>query len=94
MSEQTIELFDSRGRFVMPSPEQVATLDPQTQENFRAVSEAALELEAFKASRQTPKLVTACLAERNEAEAELRRVRPIVDAVANAKEWIRSQRAE
>ena len=89
-----IELFDSKGRFVMPSAEQIASLDSETQERFAAVQAAATKLETFKAQRRTPQAVTDALAERDASDAALRVLRPKVSAVANAKEWIASQRAE
>ena len=92
---KTLELFDSRGRFVMPTPEQVAALDPQTQKNFAAVSDAAQELEQATAARvAAEQAVTDALTERSDAEAELKRVRPKLSAVENAKEFIRSERSQ
>jgi hypothetical protein len=90
----TFDLFNKFGAFVMPSAEQIASLDSETQERFAAVQAAATKLETFKAQRRTPQAVTDALAERDASDAALRVLRPKVSAVANAKEWIASQRAE
>jgi hypothetical protein len=89
----TFDLFDSKARFVMPTAEQIATLDPETQKRFRAVEAAATELEAFKASRKTPQAVNDALAERDSAQKDLERL-PKVDADANQKREITFQHAE
>jgi hypothetical protein len=90
----TIELFNSRGAFVMPSAEAIAELDPDKQERFAAVQAAATRLETFQASRKTPQAVDDALAERDASEADLRRLRPKVSAVQNAKDVIASNRAD
>jgi len=89
-----LELFDKFGKFQMPSAEAIAGLDADKQERFANVQAAATNLETFQATRKTPQAVSDALAERDASEADLRRLRPKVSAVANAKEWIRSQRAE
>jgi hypothetical protein len=96
MTMQTpIELFDSKGRFVMPSAEQIAALDPATQERFANVQAAATTLEhATDLRKAAEQGVTDALAERDASEAALRFLRPKVSGVQVAKEWIRSQRAE
>jgi hypothetical protein len=88
-----IELFNSKGQFVMPSAEQIATLEPDKQERFAAVQAAATELETFKASRKTPKAVNDALDERDASEADLRRL-PKIDATSETKWVIASQRPE
>jgi hypothetical protein len=89
-----LELFDKFGKFQMPSADQIAALDSETQERFAAVQAAATKLQTIKAHRRTPQAVTDALAERDASDAALRVLRPKVSAVANAKEWIASQRAE
>ena len=89
----TFDLFDKYGQFVMPTAEQIASLDSDTQQRFAAVQAAATELETFKASRKTPKAVNDALAERDASEAELRRL-PKVDQTAETKWVIGSQRPE
>lgn len=89
-----MELFDSKGRFVMPSVDDIAMLDQPTQERFRAVQDAATELETVTANRvAAEQAVSAAITERDESEKELRTLRPKVDRVAEAKRWIESQRA-
>lgn len=88
-----IEIFDSKGNFVMPDAAAVAELDADKQERFAAVREAATNLEAFKASRKTPKAVNDALAEREASDADQRRL-PKIDATAEAKWVIASQRPE
>jgi hypothetical protein len=93
MQQNPIELFDSKGRFVMPSAEAIAELDPGTQQRFAAVQAAATELETATASRVAAEQgVTDALAERDASETDLRALRPKVSAVQNAKDWIASQR--
>ena len=88
------ELYDSKGRFIMPTPSQVEALDPQTQANFEAVSEADQELQLATEARVTAEnAVLKALAERDAAEKALRVIRPKVDPVANAKAHIASERA-
>jgi hypothetical protein len=91
--ETRIELFDSKARFVMPSAEAIAELDPDKQQRFAAVQAAATALETFKASRKTPKAVNDAIAERDASEAELRRL-PKIDQTAEAKWVMGSQRPE
>jgi hypothetical protein len=92
---QSIELFDKYGKFVMPSAEQITALDPDTQERFRAVQDAAGDLEKATELRTAAEQgVTDAIAERAESEKDLRRLRPRVDPTQAAKEWIRSQQAE
>jgi hypothetical protein len=88
------EIYDSKGRFKMPTPSQVEALDPQTQANFAAVREADTELQqATEARIVAENGVLAALAERDAAEKALRRVRPKIDPVQNAKDHIASERA-
>lgn len=95
MQTNQIELFDTKGRFKMPTPEAVAALDPTTQANFAAVSEAALELEQKTAERIAAEQgVEAALIERNEAENELLRVRPKITEIQNAKAEILAARRD
>jgi hypothetical protein len=95
MQQNPIELFDSKGRFVMPSAEAIAELDAPTQQRFAAVQSAATELEGATANRvAAEKAVTAALDERDASEKDLLAIRPKVSAVQNAKEWIASQRAQ
>jgi hypothetical protein len=92
---QSIELFDKYGKFVMPSAEAIATLDAETQERFRAVQEAvAVSKNATELRKVAEQNVLAALAERDNAEADLLRIRPRITATEAAKQWIRSQRAE
>jgi hypothetical protein len=91
--QNPIELFDGKGRFVMPSAEAIAELDAPTQQRFAAVQAAATELETATANRKAAEQgVTDALAERDAAETDLRLKRPKVSAVQNAKDWIASQR--
>jgi hypothetical protein len=92
--QRPIEIYDSKGRFVMPSAEQIAALDPDKQERFAAVQAAATRLETFQASRKTPKAVSDALAERDAADADLRRLRPKITQVQNAKDVIASNRTQ
>lgn len=94
MSNQSLELFDSKGHFVMPSAEAIATLDAGTQERFRAVQAAALASESATAATKaaTAAVVQAMDAARR-ADDRLRQVRPPVTQVQAAKEWIAGQRA-
>lgn len=93
MQQNPIELFDSKGRFVMPSTEAIAALDPGTQQRFTAVQAAATELETATANRVAAEQgVTDALAERDASEKDLRLLRAKVSAVQNAKDWIASQR--
>lgn len=90
----TIELFDKFGKFVMPTDEQIATLDADTQQRFCAVQQAAAENDAAKAKREAAEQsVKDAIAERDAAEKELQRVRPKVDPVAVAKAIIAANRA-
>lgn len=89
-----MELFDKFGKFVMPSDAEIETLDAPTQEHFRAVQEASAKLETKVAGlRAAEQAVTDGIAERDNAETDLRVLRPKVDRVAEAKRWIESQRA-
>jgi hypothetical protein len=90
----TIELFNSRGAFVMPSAEAIAELDPDKQERFAAVQAAATRLETFQASRKTPQAVDDAIAERDAAEKDLHRLQPKITMTQNAKDVIASNRAE
>lgn len=93
--QTAIELFDKFGNFQMPSAEAIAELDTDTQERFAAVQEAATECEAATANRKAAeRAVSDAIAERDELENELRRLRPEVDPTAAAKAWIKSQREE
>jgi hypothetical protein len=95
MQTNPLELFDSKGRFVLPNAEQIAALDPATQERFANVHAAATTLEhATDLRKAAEQGVTDAIAERDASETALRFMRPKISAVANAKEWIRSQRAE
>ena len=91
----SFEIFNKYGHFVMPSEEQIATLDPDTQQRFRAVREAADENDAAKAKREAAEqAVKDAIAERDAAEKELKRVRPKVDPTTLAKAIIAANRAE
>lgn len=88
-----LELFDSRGRFKMPSPEQVAKLDDATRQRFEAVQQAALANEAAAAATKVAKdRVENAVVFLRSAEENLRTLRPPISAVANVKAWIASQR--
>jgi hypothetical protein len=93
---RSIELFDSRGHFVLPSPEAIQELDPETQQRFAAVQEAALEAEAATAARKAAEHFRDhdAINERDAARKDELRLRPPVTAVQAAKDWIASQRAE
>ena len=94
MQNQTsLEIFDSRGRFVMPSAAQISTMDAETQKRFRAVQQAATECEAATEAVKNAQLaVSDALAERDDAESDLARMRPKVDPVTVAKQMIASNR--
>jgi hypothetical protein len=93
MQANPIELFNSKGQFVMPTAEQIAELDAPTQQRFAAVQAAATELETATANRVAAEQgVTDALAERDASEKDLLAIRPKVSAVQNAKDWIASQR--
>jgi hypothetical protein len=93
--QNPIELFNSKGQFVMPTAEQIAELDAPTQKRFAAVQAAATLLEnATDVRKAAEQGVTDALAERDAGETALRLLRPKVSAVQNAKDWIASQRAE
>ena len=92
---QSIELFDKFGHFIMPTAEQIASLDTDTQARFAAVQEAATELQTATANRVAAEQgVTDAVAERAESERALRVLRPKVSAVQAAKEFIASERAQ
>jgi hypothetical protein len=93
MSNNTIELFDSKGYFVMPSPEAIASLDKRAQKRFAAVKTAALAAEAAReATKEANQHVTACIAAVNAADDELREVRPAVSPIDAARQWIKTTR--
>jgi len=90
-----MDLFDKFGKFVMPAETEIAALDAPTQERFRAVQEASAKLEIATASlKAAEQAVTDAITERDNSEADLRTLRPKLDRVAVAKEWIASQRAQ
>jgi len=90
-----MEIFDKYGRFQMPDASEIAELDAPTQERFRAVQDAASELETATASRKAAEeAVSAAIAERDDSNAALLTLRPKVSATANAKEFIASERAQ
>lgn len=89
-----IELFDSRGKFVMPSADQIAELDDATQGRFRAVQSAAADLETATTNRKAAEnAVSAAIAERDNSEADLRKLMPRVTHTQLAKDFIASERA-
>ena len=89
------EIFDKLGHFAMPSAEQIASLDAETQERFRAVQEASRNLDAAKSNREAAEqAITDAIAERDDAERELKRVRPKITHTQLAKEFIASEQAK
>lgn len=75
MSE--LELFDSKGKFVFPTEQQIAELDDGTRERWAAVRDAALDHDeinaAIKASEQR---VIALMKEATELEQYIRTTFP------------------
>ena len=93
MQTLPFEIFDKFGRFVMPTAEQIAGLDTDTRDRFAAVQAASVECEAATATRKAAEQkVSDAIAERDASEKDLRRLRPPLSAVANAKEFIASER--
>ncbi len=89
-----MDLFDKYGKFVMPSADEIAALDADTQARFAAVQSAATALEAATANQvAAEQAVTDAINERENSEKDLRAIRPRLSAVENAKQWIASQRA-
>jgi hypothetical protein len=89
------ELFDKYGKFVMPSADAVRELDDETAARFGVVQASASNLEAATAKRKrAEQAVSDAIAERDNAEADLRQLRPPVTPTDAAKQWIMSQRAE
>jgi hypothetical protein len=85
-------MFDSKGRWQRPTAEQVASLDPETRERFKAVEAAALECErATAATKAASEHVADCVVTVRTCEERLRELRPPVSAVDAARAWIRSQ---
>jgi len=83
-----LELFDGRGKFVMPSAEAIAALDDDSREKFRAVQEAATENENDKRNLDAAlEALTDAHDEREAAHAAVRQ-RTQTD---NAKEFIASE---
>ena len=94
-TQLNFDLFDKFGKFVMPSAEQVASLDVPTRERFAAVQTAATELENVTANRvAAEQTVKAAITERDESEKALRVLRPKLDPVAVAKEMIAFSRSQ
>jgi hypothetical protein len=93
MGNPRIELFDSRGKFVMPSADQISELDEATQARFRAVQEAAPELEAATDNREAAEQSRDALyAERNAIDKQLREL-PRMTREQLVKQHIASERA-
>lgn len=88
----SLELFNSKGQFVLPPPEAIAALDAKTQKRFRAVQAAAAEAAgASEATKAAHRAVTAAMRNLETRDAELRAIRPPVSATDAARDWIRSQ---
>jgi hypothetical protein len=95
MGQALIEIFNSRGQFVLPSPEAIAGLDNATRDRFTAVQGAAQAAEAaVAATKQAQRHVTECMEAVRVADDELRKARPPVSAVDAARAWIVSQQRE
>lgn len=93
--QNPLELFDSKGRFVMPTADQIAELDAPTQQRFAAVQAAATELETATANRKAAEQgVTDALAERDASETALRLVRPKITQDQNNKAEIAAGRVQ
>jgi hypothetical protein len=85
-------MFDSAGRFILPSPESIAGLDAATRGRFEAVQAAAREHEAAcAASKAAIATRDASVISLREAETHMREVAPPVSAVDAARAWILTQ---
>jgi hypothetical protein len=86
-----VEMFDSKGRFVMPSAEDVAALPDDAREKFHTVQEAATENETCKANLDSAyKRVADAIAERDAAQKAI----PKRTQTDNARDFIRSARMQ
>lgn len=91
------DLYDKHGKFVGMDQlaDKIAGCDPETQARFRAVAEADAEVTTATDNRvAAEQAVKDAITERDNAEKELKRVRPKISQVQLAKEFIASQRAE
>ncbi len=88
-----IELFNSRAQFVMPSAEAVASLSPEQQQRFESVAKAARAREdAVAATTRARQRVADTVTELRAAEDNLRKLRPPLDPVTAARQFIASNK--
>jgi hypothetical protein len=89
------ELFDKFGHFIMPSDEVIAGMEDSKRERFYALKDAAAASAAVDEElRQAEVNVHAAVRVLTDARAAHDKLHPPISAVQNAKDWIRSQRAE
>jgi hypothetical protein len=92
-TEPTIEVFDQRGKFILPDPAVYSTLSPDRKERFLELKAAAEEEKAAEAALKEASIdVGECAHKVRAAQAVLIALRPKVSAVDEAKWVIKSQR--
>jgi uncharacterized caspase-like protein len=88
-----LELFDSRGAFVMPSEEQINALDAPTRERWAAVRDAAADSEAADAALKAAEAhVTDMMAEVRDAERYMRENFPPLTPDAAIRQFLATER--
>jgi hypothetical protein len=96
MTQPTYELFDKFGRYCFnPDAAAIEAMDPRTRELYQDVKVASQALNAAKSKREAAEqAITDAIAERDDAERELKRVRPKITHTQLAKEFIASEQAK
>jgi arginine deiminase len=93
MSE--LELFDSRGRFVLPSPDVIAKMDEATRERWLTVAEAAQEHDAIAADlKAAESRVTELMEQTHDLDAYIRENFPAQSREAAIREYLATERAK
>jgi len=87
----SLELFDTRGRFIKPTPEQIAQLPEQVRELVQHIADAATALEAATAIREAADFALSDALARQQAAIK---ARPKITHTDIAREWIASERAQ
>ena len=90
-----LELFDSRGKFVMPSEEQINALDADTRGRWQAVRNAAFEHDAAKVELKTAETrVVDLMTEVGEVETYIRDRFPGQTREQALREFLATERAK
>jgi hypothetical protein len=84
--------FDSRGKFLAPTPEQVAALDESKRERLETLRLAALSAEQAEADlKAAQEYVTSCAANLQAAQARKDELAPKITPMQLRQNFIREQ---